>query len=159
MAGKVELDLKLIIGAVALVILATVGSAFTTYLIFGGTGSALSSSEPAAVNDANGPRPVGPMFEVGDFTVNISTPTAQPRFIRTGIVLELNNERGLRQELESRHPQVRDRIISILRTRSIEQLNGSRGLEELRRDIVQSINELLPRGEVVDAFFMDLVIQ
>ncbi len=159
MARKVEVDFKLIIGAMALVILATVGSAFATYLMFGGTGSAISNGDSSSMDSASAPRPMGPVFEVGEFTVNISTPTLQPRFIRTGIVLEISSERNLAQELESRHPQIRDRIITILRSRSVEQLNQNGGLDELRRDIARSINELLLQGEVIEVYFMDLVLQ
>ncbi len=159
MARKVEVDFKLIIGAMALVILATVGSAFVTYLMFGSTGSAISGSDNSMTESSSAPRPMGPVFEAGEFTVNISTPTAQPRFIRTGIVLEISSERNLKQELESRHPQIRDRIITILRGRSVEQLNQTGGLDELRRDIVRSINDLLLQGEIIEVYFMDLVVQ
>ena len=71
----------------------------------------------------------------------------------------MSSDRNLRQELESRHPQIRDRIISILRSHTVEQLNRPDGLEMMRIGIINSINELLLHGEIIDVFFMDLVIQ
>lgn len=162
MARKVEVDFKLIIGALALVILATVGSAFATYLIFGSGGNtpALGGGDSGGTAEANSaPKAIGPIYQAGDFTVNIGTGTTQTRFIRTGIALEMSSDRNLRQELESRHPQIRDRIISILRSHTVEQLNRPDGLEMMRIGIINSINELLLHGEIIDVFFMDLVIQ
>lgn len=157
MAKKVEVDLKLLIGAIALIIIATVGSAFATYLIFGGTGGSISGSAGTGTEEM-AKREIGPTYDVGEFTVNLTTSTSHNRFIRTGIVLELD-DRSLTSELERRHPQVRDRIISILRGKSVEQLRENDGLTVLRAQIIESLNGLLMRGEIIDVFFIDLVIQ
>lgn len=159
MSKKVELDMKILIVAVALIIVATVGSAFTTYLIFGrGADIGMGSGEGNGGDSGPEKRALGPTFNVGEFTVNLSTTSVQTRFIRTGIVLELS-ESKMAAELEHRQPQIRDRIISILRTISPEQLRSPEDLEILRVRIIDSINELILRGEVKDVFFIDLVVQ
>jgi len=61
MARKVEVDLKLLIVAVAFVILATVGSAFTTYLIFRGNAAQTPQGAEASVER----RELGPTYELG----------------------------------------------------------------------------------------------
>ena len=159
MAKKVEVDLKVLIVAAALVIFATVGSAFATYLIFaGGNGVGFGSNgTDVSVSGDNQREMMGPTFSAGDFTVNL-TSNGPTRFIRTGIVMEVS-ERNTIGELEERRAQVRDRVIAILRSRSTSDLNQTNGLESLRNSIMESVNELLIRGSVVNVYFIDLVIQ
>lgn len=154
MAKKVEVDFKLLIGAIALVIIATVGSAYTTYLIFR-TDSNPGELSPSATSAK---RELGPTFSAGEFTVNLAPTGVQSRFIRTDIVLEARDKKTI-TELERRDPQIRDQIITILRSRTAEQLRTENGLELLRMEIISSINNLLINGEIADAFFIDLVIQ
>lgn len=153
MAKKVEVDLRLLIVAIALIIIASVGSAFTAYLILSGNDLPFVS----ASSDSQQKSDIGPTFDVGEFTVNMAG-TMPSRFIRTGIVLEFD-DKSVINEAERRLPQLRDQIISILRGYSVADLNGENGVEKLKSSITDSINTILISGEIVDAFFVDLVIQ
>ncbi len=154
MARKVEVDLKLLIVAIALVILATVGSAFTTYLIFrGDAGQAPLDREATAAR-----KELGPTFGLGEFTLNLLSSPSQRRYIRTEIVLEGSNKKVI-GELEKRVPQIRDEVITIIRSRTAEDLSSLAGMESLRLDILKAMNALVSKGEVTDVFFIDLIIQ
>jgi len=154
MARKVEVDLKFIIGIVALVIIATAGSAYSTYLIFQrGT----QPAETLKISDVQ-KRDIGPVFEAGQFTVNLMTTGLQPRFIRTEISVEVSSQ-AVVTEMERRTPQIRDLIISLLRLCTAEELRTPDGIDGLRTRIIASINDLLIQGHVVDVYFVDLVIQ
>lgn len=155
MAKKVEVDAKLLIAAIALLIVATVGSAFATYLIF-----ARGNPEAAVLNGeaAEKKRSLGPTFDVGEFTLNLASTTNQMRFIRAQIVLEGSNNKVI-SDLEARNPQIRDQLIRLLRSRTVEELNSADGMERLRVDILQAMNSLVTRGEVTDVFFIDLIFQ
>ncbi|HHW71631.1 MAG TPA: flagellar basal body-associated protein FliL [Firmicutes bacterium] len=154
MAKKVEVDLKLLIVAVALVILATVGSAFTTYLIFrGNTAQAPQSEEAKAAS-----KELGPTFELGEFTLNLLSSPNQRRYIRTQVVLEAENKKVV-EELEKRKPQIRDSVITIIRSKTAEELSTQAGMESLRLDILHATNAVVAKGEVTDVFFIDLIIQ
>ncbi len=160
MANKVEVDIKLLIAAIALIIVATVGSAFTTYLFFSGGDFSLGSSSTKDSQESEETEKrmdIGPTISIGDFTVNLTT-NGSMRFIRTGVVLEVN-ERAVISEIERRLPQIRDRTISLLRSRSVEDLNNANNFEILRAEIITSINELLISGQIVSVYFIDLVIQ
>lgn len=154
MARKVEVDLKLLVVAVAFVILATVGSAFITYLIFRGDGAQSPNSAEATTTR----KELGPTFEVGEFTLNLLSSPNQRRYIRTEIVLEASSKKVI-SELEKRTPQVRDAIITIVRSRTAEELSTQAGMESLRLDILQAMNALVSKGEVTDVFFINLIIQ
>ncbi|NMB01315.1 MAG: hypothetical protein GX971_07330 [Firmicutes bacterium] len=154
MAKKVEVDAKLIIAAVAFVIIATVGSAFATYLIFRG-----SSSQAAVGREvATAKKEMGPTYPVGEFTLNLASTSNQRRFIRTEIVLEASDKKVV-TELENRQPQIRDQLISLLRSRTAEELSTEKGMEVLRFDILTAVNEFITRGEVTNVFFIDLIVQ
>lgn len=158
MAKKVEVDFRALVVAVAMVILATVGSAFATYLIFaGGSPGGFGANEVSSSLSDGQREPIGPTFSAGDFTVNLAS-NGPTRFIRTGLVMEVSEGRTV-GELEERRPQVRDRVIAILRARSTSDLNQANGLEDLRESIMESVNELLIRGTVVNVYFIDLVVQ
>lgn len=153
MAKKVEVDAKLLVVAIALLIVATVGSAFATYLIFGRASTAVEQS-----GETTAKRAMGPTYDVGKFTLNLTSTTNQMRFIRTQIVLEASDTKAV-SELEGRAPQIRDQLITLLRSRTIEELSSEGGMELLRFDIIKAMNGLVSRGEVTDVFFIDLILQ
>jgi len=150
---KVEVDLKFLIIALSLVIIASVGSAFTAYLML----ARFNNTDTQTVNAASKSE-LGPCYDIGEFTVNLADKTAL-RFIRTGIVLELKDNDVIK-EAKKREPQIRDKIISVLRTCTVSDLSAPNGLENLRKAIVTSVNDLFVATDSVrDAFFVDLVFQ
>lgn len=154
MARKIEVDLKLIIIFVAFLILATVGSAFATYLIFrDNTGPQSVTAEKDTVA-----KEIGPTFAVGEFILNLDTSGNRQQFIRAEVVLEADGKRAI-SELERRKPQIRDHFISLIRSRSAEQLSNEAGMELLRFEMMQDVNGLISKGEVTNVFFIDLIIQ
>ncbi len=62
-------------------------------------------------------------------------------------------------ELEKRKPQVRDYIISLIRSRTFEQLRDAAGMELLRLEMMRDVNSLISKGEVTNVYFVDLIIQ
>lgn len=158
MADKIQVDLKFIILIIALIIIAAVGSAYTTFLVFS------QSETPAAGEEKNEEETAkseefGPILEVGEFTVNLMTPQGLPsRYIRTGLVLQVA-DRKVAAELKRREPQVRDAVIGVLRTKTIEEISGKTGMHHLRQEIKTAVSHLLSPGAVTDVYFTDFVIQ
>ncbi len=152
MAKKVEIDIRFLIVAIALVIIATVGTGFTVYLMISGSQLPFATD---SLGDSQKKPPIRPTYDIGEFTVNLAG-SSSLRFIRTGIVLELD-DKSAETEISRRQPQIRDRIISVLRTCTLADLNAENGLETLRTKIMASINELLINGTVTNVFFIDLV--
>lgn len=156
MAKKIEVDFRLLVAAIALVILATVGSAFATYLIFRSNPSSQATVDAYGIETR---KEMGPTYDVGEFTLNLTAKNGNsPRFIRTEIVLETSDKKVVSQ-LEKRQPQIRDLMISLLRSQTAEQLNSENGMELLRFEIIQRMNALVSKGEVTDVFFIDLIVQ
>lgn len=154
MAKKIEVDAKFLVAGIAFLIIAVVGSSFVTYLMFRS-----NAKEPAAgSHSAKEVEEMGPVFDVGEFLLNLSATGSQPRFIRTEIVLEASDKKVV-TELEKRRPQVRDYIISLIRSRTFEQLRDAAGMELLRLEMMRDISSLISKGEVTNVYFVDLIIQ
>ncbi len=155
MAAKIEIDLKVITMAIALVIIAAVGSAYITYLVF----SRSTMDVTAAAGEEPKGSEFGPVHKVGEFTVNLMVPQGfSPRFVRTGLVVEVGDKKYI-SELARRDPQVRDAVISILRTKTQEDISGAAGMERLRQELGRAISGLLPEGSITNVYFTELVVQ
>ena len=151
------LDMRNLIILVALVILLAAGTAYAVYAFLGVSFGWRSSGPGAGVAAVLGEP--GPMLDAGSFTVNLSAGTGPSvRYLRTGIVLELGSPE-VQVALEQRMPQVRDRIIGVLREQTMESLHGSEGMARLKQQLRASIEELTGPGTIVDIYLVDLVVQ
>lgn len=156
MVNKLEIDLKVIIMAISLVIIAAVGSAYITFLVFSRSTPGIVAATEEAPNKSSS---FGPIHELGDFTVNLTVPPGfSPRFVRCGLVLEVTDKKSI-PELSRREPQIRDTVISILRTKTQEDIAGSAGMERLRRELNEAITEVLPEKIIANVYFTELVVQ
>ncbi|HEY8416773.1 MAG TPA: flagellar basal body-associated protein FliL [Limnochordales bacterium] len=155
MASK-PVDIRNVIILIALVILLAAGTAYAVYTYLG-----ISFARTVGPSGSGEGHPLapGPMVDVGTFTVNLAAGDApSARYVRTGIVLEVDSEET-KQWAEQRSPQVRDRVISVLRQQTMESIHGAEGMERLRQRLRDAINEVLVEGVVRDVYFVDLVVQ
>jgi len=146
------MNVRTLLLIISLVILLASGAAYGVFTIMGGPlGAAGGGSK-----EKDGP---GPMFEIGTLIVNLA-PNGTPggRFVRANIVLEADSDKTLR-ELARREPQVKDRVIAVVREKTAASIAGADGQEQLRRELLSSVNELLTEGQVVQVWFTDLVVQ
>ena len=100
---------------------------------------------------------MGEIFALDTFIVNLSD-NGGKRFLRVTMDLELKGE-DIPQEIEKRLSQVRDAIFTILPTKKFEDIHSVQGKIALRNEIMTSINGILQKGEVVNVFFTEFVIQ
>lgn len=151
---KLQLDLKLIIFGIALLIFASVGTSFLTYLFF-------SAANPPEAVEAEAEEPAipefGPTQDIGIFTVNLTGDNGR-RFARVGISLELADE-TIAPLVSERMPQVRDAIISILSMKSMGEIAEQEGRRQLRAEIAQRLGNIVGIGNVQNVFFTEFVFQ
>lgn len=157
MAGKVQLDIRFVVIIVSLLVIATMGSAYVTFVFF--SKGETSAGPEEAVPRVKKPEPFGFTYDAGTFTVNLTDQRGvMPRFMRTGVVIAAKDAKVI-SELETRAPQVRDTIISQLRGRSAAEVLASDGMEVLRQDVIDALNDILGDGKVSDVYFTDFVVQ
>ncbi len=144
------LNTKVIIFAVALLVLAALGSSLTTYLFFG---RALVQPAPKVVVAEK----FGPTYPIGEFTANLADKDVR-RYVQTTIVFELNEEKTT-EEISQRNPQIRDAIYSILSSYRRDDILDEQGKIRLREEIMNKVNGFLEKGRVKNVYFTQFVVQ
>jgi flagellar FliL protein len=100
---------------------------------------------------------VGPMYPLDKFTVNLMSENGR-RFLVVKMNLEEDGEE-LTPELDKKTPMIRDVIISILSSKTVEEITTPKGKEKLKEEIVSEINKRLEDGEIRHVYFTEFVIQ
>lgn len=97
------------------------------------------------------------MFDLDPFIVNLAD-TPDVRYLKITIKLEVDNE-AVSTDLSARVPQVRDAVLVLLSSKDVNAVRTTQGKFQLRDEITQRINGLLPKPGVRSAYFTDFVVQ
>jgi len=100
---------------------------------------------------------IGPIYPLDKFVVNLVSTNAN-RYLKCKIDLELDSQE-LQQEIDKKLPAIRDLIIRILSSKTVEEIQTSKGKEKLKEEIKRKINQYLTTGEVRNVYFTEFVIQ
>jgi len=100
---------------------------------------------------------VGPMYPLDKFTVNLMSENGH-RYLVVKMNLEESHE-GLTTELDQKLPLVRDIIISVLSSKTVDEISTSKGKEKLKQEIINQLNKYLENGEVRYIYFTEFMIQ
>jgi flagellar protein FliL len=100
---------------------------------------------------------IGPMFPLDNFTVNLLSESGR-RYLKVQMNLELSGEE-LGVELDTRKAVIRDIIIRLLSSKSLEEISTSKGKEKLKDQIVDQLNMRLRDGHINNVYFTEFVVQ
>lgn len=100
---------------------------------------------------------VGPMYPLDKFTVNLLSENGS-RYLVVKIDLEQDSEE-LTPELDKKVSLIRDIIISILSSKTVEEISTPKGKMKLKEEIINQINKYLEDGEIKRIYFTNFVIQ
>lgn len=164
------LPIKLLIIVVVAALVAGLGGAFVVVKVLGGKSESASGGEehkpePQAKADARaesdgkhgtGTVP-GVMFDLDPFIVNLAD-SPEIRYLKLTVKLEADNE-AVSAELSSRIPQLRDTILVLLSSKDSTTIRTPQGKFQLRDEITQRVNGLLPKPGVRSVYFTDFVLQ
>ncbi|MEE9281591.1 MAG: flagellar basal body-associated FliL family protein [Myxococcota bacterium] len=100
---------------------------------------------------------IGKIIPLDSFVVNISD-RERDRYLKLKAELELSMPE-VADELDQRMPQIRDLIISLLGSKSFEEVRTIEGKNFLREEILLRINALLVSGKIKRVFFTEFVVQ
>ena len=145
----VLLFLVVILGTSLLIVLLTTG----------GRGARYPVSYNGKFQDKKAERPKpGILVPLGgDIIVNLAE-TGGASYLKVNAVLEVDNPKAA-EEIKTRAPQIRDLMIGILRLKTAEKISEKEGINEIRSEIISSINRVLYEGKVVNLYFSDFIMQ
>ena len=163
------LPIKLLIIVVAAALFAGLGGAFVVVKFLGGSSKGADSAEehkPEATAKAESHGEAGKhgaaaapgaMFDLDPFIVNLAD-APEIRYLKLTVKLEVETE-SVAAELSSRVPQIRDTVLVLLSSKDSNNVRTPQGKFQLRDEITQRVNGLLPKPGVRSAYFTDFVVQ
>jgi len=94
------------------------------------------------------------------FLVNLADKEAS-RYVKTSIRLLVANKESAETiaKGETLMPRMRDTILTLLSTKTAEEMTSNEGKERLKKEILEKVNEYLPEEGAEDVFFTDFVVQ
>ena len=153
--------LLLIVIIVLLLILLIVGGLVAYFLLSGGDEEQENQpQEPQKIEKkkkVENMTEIGPIYPLDQFIVNLVSNNSS-RYLKCKIDLELDSPE-LQQEVDKKLPAIRDLIIRILSSKTVEEIQTAKGKEKLKEEIKRKINELLTTGEIRHVYFTEFVIQ
>lgn len=121
--------------------------------------SSQTRSAPGAStqNDSRLLSQIGILYPLDTFTVNLKSDAGR-RYLKTTMSLELDNSK-LSLELDSKSPVIRDRVIRILTSKTLEEISSQRGKQKVSDQIMDTLNAMISDGKVKGIYFTEFVIQ
>ncbi|HHY19751.1 MAG TPA: flagellar basal body-associated FliL family protein [Firmicutes bacterium] len=148
--GKIVVNGKFVAFLIALVILATSGSALLTSRLLAQPVDSQQIREKIVE--------FGPRVEFDTVVVNLYSETARTnRYLRVKMVVEFRDDKILK-ELDKYKPVLQDKVIEILRDKTAEELAGGDAQVLLRQEIRKAFNETLPGEPVSSIYFIEFII-
>ena len=100
---------------------------------------------------------IGILYPLDTFTVNLKSDAGR-RYLKVTMSLELEGEE-LSLELDNKSPVLRDRIIRILTSKSLEEISSKKGKQKVSDQIQDTLNAMLSDGHIQGIYFTEFVIQ
>jgi len=155
-------NLILIIIVVLLVLLLAIGGIVAYLMLSGDEEEQLQVQQEEKIEKRRPKRSmddltVGPMYPLDKFTVNLLSENGS-RYLVAKIDLEQDSDE-LTQELDNKVPLIRDVIISILSSKTVEEISIPKGKMKLKEEIINQINKYLEDGEIKRIYFTNFIIQ
>ncbi len=105
---------------------------------------------------------VGILVPLGnEVIVNLTSEDGMDHYLKVNATLELEGkeeDEEAKKEVVKRIPLIRDLMISILSTKTKEKIEEKEGKEQIRSEIISSINKHLGKTKVKNLYFEDFLI-
>ena len=112
---------------------------------------ALTKSTEAV--DVQQEKPVGPLVDIGEFTVNLQGGS----FLKTTLTVEGTDEKA-DVLLKSKVAFLKDRVNTVLSNKSLVDVQTPVAREKLRKELISSLNEVAD-NKITDVLFLSMVYQ
>ena len=100
---------------------------------------------------------IGTLYPLDTFTVNLKSDSGR-RYLKVTMSLELEGKE-LSTELDAKTAVLRDRIIRILSSKTLEEISSKKGKQKVSEQIMDTLNAMLTDGRIKGIYFTEFVIQ
>ncbi|EQB35497.1 hypothetical protein M947_09440 [Sulfurimonas hongkongensis] len=100
---------------------------------------------------------IGILYPLDTFTVNLKSDSGR-RYLKVTMSLELEGKE-LSIELDNKSPVIRDRVIRILTSKSLEEISSKKGKQKISDQIMDTLNAMISDGRIKGIYFTEFVVQ
>ncbi len=100
---------------------------------------------------------IGVLYPLDTFTVNLKSDSGR-RYLKVTMSLELEGAE-LSLELDSKSPVIRDRVIRILTSKSLEEISSKKGKQKISEQVMDTLNAMISDGQIRGIYFTEFVVQ
>ncbi len=101
--------------------------------------------------------PAGEIYQITDIIVNPAG-TQGRRYLVVSLGMEVTGKNAM-AEIQLREPQIRDALITLLSSKTLEFLADVLNRESMREEIMTVTNQFVEKGEVIRIYFIGYVLQ
>jgi flagellar FliL protein len=156
-APKKRSKLPLIVAVVVLLSAGGGGAAWYLGLLGGGAGAEADAAPLDPTKGMADPSVPGAMLALDPFIANLADPGGG-RYLKTTFQLEFATD-AIPPEAEVRMPQIRDLLLTLLTSRSYEEIRTPAGKQGLREDIINRVNQAIDDDTVRAVYFTEFIVQ
>ena len=170
---KKKSNMLMIIIIVVLVVIILIGAVVTVLFMGGDEEDMTQDKEPqskekqvrsstrksssSSMQDSRQLSEIGILYPMDTFTVNLKSDAGR-RYLKVTMSLELEGEE-LSLELDAKTPVLRDRIIRILSSKTLEEISSKKGKGKVSSQVMDILNSMIADGEIKGIYFTEFVIQ
>jgi len=97
------------------------------------------------------------IYELDTFIVNLAGDSGN-HYLKVKISLELDSEKA-KTEVEKRLIPFRDSILTLLTSKTVEDVKSLEGKAQIRAEIMTMLNQYLKAGKISNVYFGDFIVQ
>lgn len=121
------------------------------------TGREDVKAEEETEDPAGAAAEIGAIYELETFIVNLAGDSGN-HYLKVKVSLELDSEK-VNPEIEKRLPQFRDTILTLLSSKTMEEVRTLEGKAQIRAEIITLLNQNLKSGKITNVYFGDFIVQ
>ena len=118
--------------------------------------------EAAPAADGHGapasPAPMIAFVELPDILVNLRSSSKRMRFLKLKVALEVKDEK-MAEQVKVFTPRILDGFQVYLRALEVEEVEGSRGMQSLKEELMARINHAVAPARIADVLFKEILVQ
>lgn len=114
-------------------------------------------SASSSMEDSRQLSEIGILYPLDTFTVNLKSDAGR-RYLKVTMSLELEGDE-LSLELDAKTPVIRDRVIRILSSKTLEEISSKKGKAKVSSQVMDTLNSMIADGHIQGIYFTEFVIQ